>query len=89
MTVRMGSERHISGDSAVMPLPDAVPEDLVDAAAILGRGTRYRGSAKLESVTTEGGHLGGLALPKMEPGGGHASADAANSGVNKGDAFWV
>ncbi|EIE22586.1 hypothetical protein COCSUDRAFT_42253 [Coccomyxa subellipsoidea C-169] len=83
MTVRMGSERHISGDSAVMPLPDAVPEDLVDAAAILGRGTRYRGSAKLESVATEGGHLGGLALPKMEPGGGHASADAAKSGVNK------
>ena len=64
MTVRMGSERHISDDSAVMPLPDVLPADLASAAAILGHGPRVRGSAKLE---TGGGHLGGLSLPKQEP----------------------
>lgn len=79
MTVRMGSERHISGESAVMPLPDVVPAEVAGAAAILGHGTRYRGSAKLEAVAREG-HLGGLALPKQE-----VTTETAKSGVKQGD----
>ena len=83
MNVRMGSERHISGESAVMPLPDALPAEVAGAAAILGHGTRYKGSAKLESVAGEG-HLGGLVLPKQE-----TSVEAAESGVKKGNTFEV
>ncbi|BDA43785.1 hypothetical protein COCOBI_04-8010 [Coccomyxa sp. Obi] len=73
MTVRMGGKHHISGDSAVMPLPDALPTDLASAAAILGHGPRFRGSAKME---IGGGHLGGLSLPKQEPTKAAASRDA-------------
>ncbi|CAL8468261.1 g7800 [Coccomyxa elongata] len=78
MTVRMGMERHISDDSAVMPLPDALPADLASAAAILGHGPRFRGSAKME---TGGGHLGGLSLPKQE-----TSKDAASRDATEGEA---
>lgn len=64
MTVRLGSERHLGGESAVLPLPDTLPADLASAKAILGAGPRHRGSVKLET----GGHLGGLALPTQKPG---------------------
>lgn len=80
MTVRMGTEGHISDDSAVMPLPDALPGDLASAAAILGHGPRIRGSAKME---TGGGHLGGLSLPKQETSKDAASRDATEGETHR------